>query len=119
MSPPRRRECLACGFPAEPDDSVCPKCDAALARQIDGSTRSLDIAHAHQTVDEALDQLRGGLDRLRATPAARIRVVIGHGRIAEAVLPQLEHLRRTGTIARYEFDGRNHGAVIVHHRPHP
>ncbi len=119
MSPARWRECLACGFPADPGDTVCPKCNAVLAAQTDGSTRTLDVAHAQQTVAEALDQLRSGLDHARTTPAARVRLIIGHGRIAAAVLPQLEHLRRTGAIARYDFDGHNHGAVIVHHRCQP
>ena len=55
------RRCQKCGFPADENVRSCPKCDALLRVQTDGSSATIDVAHRQETVAEALGKLRSAL----------------------------------------------------------
>ncbi|MHC5068273.1 MAG: Smr/MutS family protein [Planctomycetota bacterium] len=102
------RECLVCGMFIEPGISHCPKCDAPLAIQHDGSTMSVDIAHHGQTVDQAERELAAAVSRARDGYCQYLRVVVGGGLIRDRACRYLR-----GHDLAWTYDGRNRGAVLV------
>lgn len=108
--PPR---CLQCGFPLDEDARWCPKCDAEVRAQTDGSQRTVDVAHHQETVAEALDKLRAAIHGHRANRTQTLRVVVGRGLIRGAVAEELEVLRRRRVIVRHAFEPKNPGAILV------
>jgi hypothetical protein len=107
------RECQRCGFPADDGVRRCPKCDADLLAQTDGSIRTIDVAHGRETVAEALKKLRSAIRRERPRLLRQLRVVVGQGLIRDAVAAELLALRARRAIVRWEFEEGNPGAVLV------
>ena len=115
------RECLFCGLlntqsPGDITDRhlepLCAKCDSPLWSQSDGSTVTVDIAHQHETVAQALAKFSDALQRSwRHTHAEHLRLVVGGGLIRDAVLGELYFLRSKRTILDYIEENR--GAVLV------
>lgn len=122
---PRRRECLVCGMQhqlAAPDiadrarEPVCIKCDSPLFSQSDGSTRTVDIAHHHETVARALDKFEQTLNQVwQQTYAEHLRLIVGGGLIRDAVLAELFFKKSRGTVLGFEEENR--GAVLIKIRP--
>ena len=109
----KRRECLQCGFISVRGEKNCPKCDAVLAAQTDGSWVKIDIAHQQETVRQATDKLDAAIRRQMAGHTQFLRVVIGRGRIQTAIWPHLCSLQKAGKILGFEEEDRNPGAVVV------
>ena len=107
------RRCQQCGFPADDDVRHCPKCDAPLRTQTDGSSATIDVAHRQETVAEALRKLRSAIQRHRSGLTRSLRVVVGQGIIRDAVADELTALRRNRTIAGWDFEKRNPGSILV------
>lgn len=107
------RECQGCGFPADDGVRRCPKCDADLLAQTDGSIRTLDVAHGRETIADALDKLRSAIRRERPGLVRTLRVVVGQGLIRDAVAAELAALRARRAIVRWEFEKNNPGSVLV------
>jgi hypothetical protein len=105
--------CLQCGFPLDDDVRRCPKCDAEVRKQTDGSRRTIDVAHREETVAEALEKLRAAIHDHRAGRTQTLRVVVGQGLIRDAVTAELESLRRRRVIVSYAFEPKNRGALLV------
>jgi hypothetical protein len=108
-----RRACLACGMEVGGDLKYCPKCDANLALQTDGSTIHLDIAHQHETIPQALDKLTRVLDEARGGNTQAIRLVVGRGLIREEINQQLQWLKHAGEILNFAYDNGNTGAILI------
>lgn len=100
------------GFQQE-EQANCPKCDAALFAQGDGSVLTEDIAHQGETVPEAMDKLDRLLDRAWAGYASGLRLIVGGGLIRDEVHSRLFFLQREGRIRGWEEEGRNQGAVLI------
>lgn len=118
----RERQCLHCGmlntvhYSSIYDRDMkehCIKCDSPLFEQGDGSVLRADIAHHRETVDQALTKLENTLERCWEGAENRIRLIVGGGRIRDAVLGQLWYLRSRGIILDYHEEGGNPGAVLV------
>ncbi|MFH1571218.1 MAG: Smr/MutS family protein [Gemmatimonadota bacterium] len=107
------RQCLQCSFRVEEGTRYCPKCDADLRTQSDGSQRTIDIAHRHETVEGALDKLRRAVDRAGHGLTGTLRVVVGQGLIREAVEPELRQLRARKKVHSYRLEPGNPGAYLV------
>ena len=107
------RRCQECGFPADDDVRRCPKCDALLRTQTDGSSATIDVAHRQETVAEALRKLRFAIQRHRSGLTRSLRVVVGQGIIRDAVADELAALRRSRKIAGWDFEKRNPGSIVV------
>lgn len=107
------RECLDCGMRVPLDQPRCPKCDAMLDQQHDGSVWTLDIAHHGERVEQALAKLHGALEDIRMDRARDLRLIVGAGLIREAVYAELAFLERRGDIVGHAPEPNNRGAIIV------
>jgi hypothetical protein len=107
------RECLNCSFPAPDGARHCPKCDAELGRQSDGSTATVDIGHHRETVEQALAKLRAAVAHHAHRPTRCLRVIVGGGKIGDAVRAALTGLQAQRVIRRFDFEGHNRGAFLV------
>ena len=96
-----------------PHTSVCPKCDALLGEQTDGSVRTHDIAHYRQTVEQALRQMEQTINQEKAGYTQAIRFIVGRGLIRDAVKRRLSQLHSAKLIRRFGQDGENEGALLV------
>ncbi|MDZ7686745.1 MAG: Smr/MutS family protein [Gammaproteobacteria bacterium] len=93
--------------------AICPKCDADLDRQHDGSTRVVDIAHHGETVEEAMAALRREIDGAHLRPAQFLRLVVGTGLIGEAALAELSFHEGRRNIGGFRQEPGNRGAILV------
>ena len=93
--------------------TYCPKCDATLHLQSDGSVLHVDIAHHRETVRIALAKLEEVLAEARAAHTRAVRVAVGRGLIREEVLLQLSWLQRSGEILGFDHEAGNQGAILV------
>lgn len=109
----KRRECLQCGFITVRGEKTCPKCDAVLLRQTDGSWAKIDIAHDQETIRQATDKLDVAIRKHMAGYTQFLRVVIGRGKIQTAIWPHLTNLKKAGRIRSFEEEENNPGAVVV------
>jgi hypothetical protein len=118
-----RRECLNCGMlhSLPPTDisergreHPCVKCDAALMQQGDGSVITVDIAHARESVPEALAKFDAALQHCWNSYASALRLIVGGGLIREAVLAEIYFRRQKGILL--DFAEENRGAVIIYIR---
>lgn len=107
------RTCLDCGMVVPLSQPDCPKCDARLSLQTDGSLLHIDVAHQGETVALALSLLRSALEEAAQTPAKALRVVVGGGRIREEVGSYLAYLLHTGEVSAYEQEAGNRGAYVI------
>jgi len=107
------RDCLACGMRLSTDAHVCPKCDAVLHSQTDGSVLHRDIAHQHETLTVALQKMAATLEEGRRGHACGVRLVVGRGLIREEVMRQLSWLAMRGEILEFDHDAGNTGAIMV------
>ena len=107
------RQCLSCGMEVDDDASTCPKCDAVLGKQTDGSVKTIDIAHHEETVAEATEKLGRAIDRHLKNRTATLRVIVGQGRIREGIQSFLETLRVRRKIRDFRFEKQNHGAILI------
>ena len=107
------RQCLSCGMVVDEGASTCPKCDAILGKQADGSIQTIDIAHHEETVEEATQKLNRAIDRHLRSQTTSLRVIVGHGRIHDGVQPVLNTLRARRRIREYKYEKGNRGAFLV------
>lgn len=116
------RRCLRCGMsmPAArfeldqaPPGLRCPKCDASVYLQHDGSFLTRDIAHGRETVPRALEKLDALLLEAWRGYWKGVRVIVGGGLIREQVLAQLGYYRGRGTVRDYREDSPNRGAIVA------
>lgn len=117
MSQDRTIDCLECGMTVTFGIVHCPKCDNRLDLQHDGSTVTVDIAHNHETVREAMQKLQRNMKETRESNAQNLRIVVGSGRIREEVLGLLYDLRSRETIVDFSQDDKNPGAVTIKLKP--
>ncbi len=110
------RECLECGFLATAAMRDCPKCDSVLSEQTDGSVWTTDVAHNRETVRQALNKVEKTLNQHLREHTQSVRFVVGSGLIRDAVRQRLGQLKAAGKIKRFEFEGRNEGAIVAHLR---
>jgi len=115
-----QRQCLQCGMlhdirPLDIRDRAsgpeCVKCDSPLMEQSDGSTLTMDIAHNHETVPQALSTYEQALDSAWQGYARNVRLVVGGGAIRDAVLGELHFMKQSGTVR--DVSEENRGAVLV------
>ena len=118
----RTRECLQCGMFTDavrlsldliPPRIHCPKCDASLYLQHDGSCLTRDIAHHHETVRKALEKLDKLLCDGWRGYSQSLRIVVGGGLIREQVLGQLHYYQGQGLLRSYREESPNRGAIVV------
>lgn len=114
-----QRSCLNCGMEVLPCLEYCPKCDALLSAQSDGSIPSVDIAHNRETIAEALQKMRVCLDEIRMGHAQGLRLIVGRGLIREDVMRELSWLKHSGAIMNFDHDEGNTGAILVQLKPKP
>jgi len=116
------RQCLLCGmqlrvpvsdYGEDQPGSTCVKCDSALFRQSDGSTLTVDIAHQHETVAQAIQKMDQALNAAWQGYEQGVRLVVGGGAIREAVLGELTFQHRAGRILRFSQESLHRGAVVV------
>lgn len=117
----KSRQCLYCGLldsrvpgaiADRADEPLCIKCDTPLWSQSDGSIVTTDIAHHHETVQQAVVKFNDAIDQAwRNTHAATLRLIVGGGLIRDAVLAELFFLRSKGTVL--DFSEENRGSVLV------
>jgi hypothetical protein len=91
----------------------CPKCDASLYLQHDGTFLTRDIAHGRETVARALEKLDALLLEAWRGYSRGARIVVGGGLIREQVLAQLRFYQGRGTVRDYREDSPNRGAVVA------
>jgi len=106
-------ECLQCGMLTVAGLLECPKCDAVLGEQTDGSVLHRDIAHQHETVAQAMHKLEQALLDCRQSHACAVRLAVGRGLIREEVMRQLSWLAMSGEILGFDHDAGNTGAILV------
>jgi hypothetical protein len=106
-------ECLCCGMLVAAGIPVCPKCDALLLEQTDGSVLHRDIAHQHETVEQAVQKLEQALNDCRQSHACAVRLAVGRGVIREEVMRHLSWLAMSGKILDFDHDEGNTGAIMV------
>ena len=94
----------------------CPKCDSVLSEQSDGTTWTTDVAHHRETVRQALNKVEHEINQHLREHTQSIRFVVGSGLIRDAVRQRLSQLKAAGKIKRFEFEGRNEGAIVAHLR---
>jgi len=121
VSRPPIHECQNCGMAhAQPPGDIvdrlpepcCIKCDSPLWSLSDGSTLTADIAHQRETVRDAQVKFRRVLNQAWQTShAAWLRLIVGGGRIHDAMLAELFYLRQQGTVL--EFEDENRGVIRV------
>lgn len=99
------------GFPI--DLASCPKCDYGIFEQNRGKTFSRDIAHNHQTIEQATREFYSALDRARSESYGQLRLIVGGGLIKEEVGQLLETEKWRGNIQRYELEHPNTGAYLI------
>lgn len=107
------RACLDCGMGVDGSVTHCPKCDAELALQTDGSVLHADIAHQRETIPVALHKLQQALDEARAGHTRAIRLVVGRGLIRDEIHRQLSWLKHSGEVLDYDHDEGNTGAIVI------
>jgi hypothetical protein len=107
------RECLDCGMLLSADTICCPKCDAILSRQTDGSTLELDIAHHGERVPKSLANLEKVLAESRRGYTQTVKLIVGHGLIRDAVNARLTALKRSARILHFQYDRNNRGVILV------
>ncbi len=95
------------------DTSHCPKCDADLDQQHDGSTRKVDIAHNRETQREALSKLQKEISNVRFGTAQYLRLVVGSGVIREAALAELHFYQSRRQIVSFDEEPGNRGAILI------
>jgi len=91
----------------------CPKCDADIEGQTDGSILRCDIAHNRETIPQALAKLAQALDEARFGHAQALRVIVGRGLIRDEVMRQLSWLKHSKEIVNFDHDSGNTGALLV------
>ena len=97
-------------------DRTCPKCDAVLSEQTDGSVLSRDIAHHGERIHEAMSKLDDLIELAKSDVTARLRIIVGTGLIREAACGRLSDYVFRQDIIKFEQDGKNRGVIIVHIR---
>jgi len=107
------RDCLSCGMRVAAGIQLCPKCDAQLDEQSDGSVLQCDIAHQHETLPIALEKMARALAEGRAGHAFAVRLVVGRGLIRDEVMRQLSWLAMRAEILEFDHDAGNTGAILV------
>ena len=107
------RECQECSFIVPDNTRYCPKCDAELYEQNDGSRITLDIAHDGQNIDEAADLMRNAITTARRSLTKEIRLITGTGMIRDHIQQYLRGLKNAKKIKSFNYDGANKGATIV------
>lgn len=111
------RICLDCGMEVPHSHLECPKCDACLSTQTDGSVLHVDIAHHGETVAMAMSLLKRALEEAAQSPAQALRVVVGGGRIRDEVETYLAYLQHSGELAGYVQEAGNRGAFRIMLKP--
>ncbi len=96
-----------------PPRVLCPKCDANLYLQHDGSSMARDIAHHRENTAQALAKLDELLLEGWRGYCRSVRIIVGGGLIREQVLAQLRYYRERGLVRTYSEDGPNRGAVVA------
>jgi len=118
----RDRECLHCGMYTDavritleqiPPDVHCPKCDASVYLQHDGSCLTRDIAHHHETVVRAMAKLDTMIIDGWRGYSRHLRIIVGGGLIREQVLGQLHYYQGQGLLVDYREENPNRGAIVV------
>lgn len=91
----------------------CPKCDASVYLQHDGTYLTRDIAHGRETVPRALEKLDALLLAAWRGHWKGVRIIVGGGLIREQVLGQLAFYKSRGIVRDYREDSPNRGAIIA------
>lgn len=108
-----RFECMQCGMTLHQGRVNCPKCDDLLDAQTDGSIMTVDIAHDRETVRDAVTKLNQILDEVDKARGAGARLIVGTGRIREAVSAELATYLHRKDILSFDYEGQNEGAILV------
>ena len=113
---PALRPCFRCGMSVFADLRICPKCNAVLVEQTDGSTLTADIAHQGERVHEALEKLASLIDEARCGFTYKVRLITGSGFIREAAYARLGDYQSSGDIKSFDIDSANPGVILVYVR---
>jgi hypothetical protein len=90
---------------------ACIKCDSNLMEQSDGSSMTVDIAHQHETVRQAMAKVETELSRAWESYVGQLRLIVGGGLIREAVLAELHFKLSQGIVLSVSEENR--GAVLI------
>ncbi|MBV1877926.1 MAG: Smr/MutS family protein [Pseudomonadales bacterium] len=112
-SPEHSKPCLDCGMEVSTGTKFCPKCDAELSLQSDGSIITKDIAHHGERVHEAMHKLDQLIEQGKADVTAKLRIIVGSGQIRDEANAILGGYLFRQDILGFEQDGSNQGAIIV------
>lgn len=107
------RECRECSFQVPEGESHCPKCDADLLAQSDGTIYTIDVAHRRETVEQAIRKLESAVKAHRGRWTHSLRVIVGRGKIGREVRDHLSRMRANREILGFETEERNPGSLIV------
>lgn len=107
------RECLDCGMSIGGRIKYCPKCDADLMAQTDGSVLTVDIAHHGERVHEAMRKLDGIIAEAKHGYTHSIRLIVGRGLIRDEVQACLAGWQRSRKIRDFGFDNGNEGVIAI------
>lgn len=105
--------CKQCGSVWESPLEHCLKCNWDLRILNRSRTLEKDIAHNHQTVEEAMNLLRETIQQGKKEKYGQVRLIVGGGLIgmeAEKILSFLKHSKSIKSFARENY---NSGALIV------
>lgn len=108
--------CPACGFsPEKPGIRTCPKCETPLRRayRTTGDLIEVDVAHAGETVDEALAKLDRAIRFAAMSNCRGLKVI--HGRGATTGVSRL----KPPVVAAMKQAARIHGGKVVPDRGNP
>lgn len=108
--------CPACGFtPDTPGVRTCPKCETPLRirKATTDDLIEIDVAHAGETVDEALDKLDRAVRFAARTGCRGLKVI--HGRGSATGVSRL----KPPVVAAMKQAAQIHGGKVVPDRNNP
>jgi hypothetical protein len=118
----QQRQCLNCGMaavvaPLLPDEipprQICTKCDEDIFQQSKGACLTQDLAHQHETINQALQKLEQVLLSAWAGYYREFRVIVGGGEIRHHVLGQLHYYKQQRKIISYQEESPNKGSLLA------
>jgi hypothetical protein len=96
-----------------PRTLACPKCDANVYLQHDGTLLTGDVAHRRETIGRALEKLDELLLEGWRGYYKGVRIVVGGGSIREEVRAQLRHYAGRGIVREHRDESANPGAIVA------
>lgn len=104
------KQCPECGMVIDITLTTCPKCDFNLRLINRDKTIMVDIAHHHETVEQAIEKLNDFITKAKDENYGHLKIIVGNGLIREEIKRLLPYYQEIGKISGYTTDGFNRGA---------